>query len=179
MAAYKSVVISSGHGKYVRGASGVLDEVDEARRVADALGVELGKNDVLVKVYHDDVSKTQNENLNRIVDYHNSQGRELDVSIHFNAFEPTDSPRGTEVLYVTQDELAKDLSAAIASCGFIDRGPKYRDDLFFLNNTARPAVLIEVCFVDSNADATVYEENFDEIVGAISDTLRWIGVESS
>ena len=25
---YKSIVISSGHGKYIRGASGVLDELD-------------------------------------------------------------------------------------------------------------------------------------------------------
>jgi hypothetical protein len=27
------ICISSGHGKYIRGASGYLDEVDEARRV--------------------------------------------------------------------------------------------------------------------------------------------------
>ena len=26
------VVLSSGHGKYVRGAAGILDEVDEARK---------------------------------------------------------------------------------------------------------------------------------------------------
>jgi hypothetical protein len=32
---YDSIVISSGHGKYVRGASGLLDEVDEARRVVE------------------------------------------------------------------------------------------------------------------------------------------------
>ena len=33
---YGSIVLSSGHGKYVRGASGIIDEVDEARRVVDA-----------------------------------------------------------------------------------------------------------------------------------------------
>ena len=31
MATYKTFAISSGHGKYIRGASGYLDEVDEAR----------------------------------------------------------------------------------------------------------------------------------------------------
>ena len=31
---YNRIVISSGHGKYVRGASGIIDEVDEARRVS-------------------------------------------------------------------------------------------------------------------------------------------------
>jgi N-acetylmuramoyl-L-alanine amidase len=62
------LVISSGHGKYVRGASGVLDEVDEARRVVDQLASLLRLLGVEVKTFHDDVSKTQNENLNRIVD---------------------------------------------------------------------------------------------------------------
>ena len=31
------IVISSGHGKYVRGASGLIDEVDEARKVVTAV----------------------------------------------------------------------------------------------------------------------------------------------
>ena len=34
---FNSIVISSGHGLYVRGASGIIDEVDEARRFTDAL----------------------------------------------------------------------------------------------------------------------------------------------
>ena len=32
---YEQIVISSGHGKFVRGASGILDEVDEARDVVE------------------------------------------------------------------------------------------------------------------------------------------------
>src|SRR4029077_15810569 len=35
------IAISAGHGLYVRGASGILDEVDEARRVVARLGEEL------------------------------------------------------------------------------------------------------------------------------------------
>ena len=38
MTGYNSIVISSGHGLKVRGASGIIDEVDEARKVVDALG---------------------------------------------------------------------------------------------------------------------------------------------
>ena len=38
---YNRIVISSGHGKYVRGASGIIDEVDEARRVVEHLADEL------------------------------------------------------------------------------------------------------------------------------------------
>src|SRR4249920_3045708 len=147
---YNRVVISSGHGKYVRGASSdMLDEVDEARRVVDHLSDELNLRGVDVEVFHDDVSKDQNSNLNWIVDHHNGCSRDLDISVHFNAFEQTDAPRGVEVLYVTQAELAGKVSAAIAKAGFVNRGGKKNTGLFFLNNTDMPAILLEVCFVDS------------------------------
>src|SRR5262245_62068982 len=121
---YESIVISSGHGKYVRGASGILDEVDEARRVTERLATELRSRGVLVKTFHGNTSHSQNENLNTIVNYHNAQSRNLDISVHFNAYEQVSKPMGTEVLYVTQHNLSDELSAAIASVGFIDRGPK-------------------------------------------------------
>jgi len=169
---YQSVCISSGHGKYVRGASGVLDEVDEARLVVEKLAGDLIARGVKVKTYHDDVSKTQSENLNRIVNWHNAQGKhDLDISVHLNAHHETHDPMGTEVLYVTQEALARELSAAIASVGFKDRGPKYRDNLAFLNGTAAPAVLLEICFVDSTADAELYNERFEEICYAIADVV--------
>jgi N-acetylmuramoyl-L-alanine amidase len=168
---YDRIVISSGHGKYVRGASGVLDEVDEARKVVEQVADELRGRDVDVTTYHDDVSTTQNESLNRIVDFHNSQTRDLDVSVHFNAYVETTKPMGTEVLYVTQSGLAAQMSAAISWCGFLNRGAKKRADLFFLNNTESPAILIETCFVDSTADAAIYQQQFDAICEAIATVL--------
>ena len=97
--------------------------------------------------------------------------RDLDVSVHFNAYEQVEKPRGTEVLYVTESALAGQVSAAIASCGFINRGGKKRADLFFINNTETPAVLIEVCFVDSEADCGLYAGQFDAICESIADVL--------
>jgi N-acetylmuramoyl-L-alanine amidase len=165
------IVISSGHGKYVRGASGIIDEVDEARRVVERLADVLRNRGVDVKVFHDDTSHSQNENLNTIVDFHNAQTRDLDVSVHFNAYEQVEKPMGTEVFYVTQSALAGQVSAAIASCGFINRGGKKTGDLFFLNHTTMPALLIEVCFVDSEADCECYEVQFQAICTAIADVL--------
>jgi N-acetylmuramoyl-L-alanine amidase len=167
----EKLVISSGHGKYVRGATGILDEVDEARMVVEAVAVLLRERGVKVKTFHDDVSQSQNENLNRIVDFHNSQERELDVSVHFNAYVETTGPMGTECLYVTQEALAGSMSKAMSECGFINRGAKKRTDLFFLNQTEKPSILIEVCFVDSSADADVYRSEFDEICEAIATVL--------
>jgi N-acetylmuramoyl-L-alanine amidase len=168
-----TVVISSGHGLKIRGASGYLDEVDQARRVVPAVAARLRRNGCQVFEFHDDTSTTQQQNLETIVDYHNSQARDLDVSVHFNAYETTDEPMGTEVLYVSQSGLAAQLAAAIAAAGdLIDRGGKYRSNLYFLNNTTAPAVLLEVCFVDSSADAALYLENFEDICNAIADAIN-------
>ena len=38
-------------------------------------------------------------------------------------------------------------------------------------NTAAPAVLLEICFVDSEADAEIYRENFADIIEAMADVL--------
>jgi len=171
-----SIVLSSGHGLHIRGASGPppwgLDEVDEARKVVEAVATHLRKLGVNVTTYHDDISTSQDENLHRIVDFHNSKTRDLDVSVHFNCYETTSEPRGCEVLYLTQEALADDLSERMAyAAGFLDRGPKYRDDLYFLNQTEVESVLVETCFVDSEADVDLYHQNFDELCKAIAAAL--------
>jgi hypothetical protein len=164
------VVISSGHGLKIRGASHFIDEVDEARRVVTALTETLRKRPNFEAVeFHDDISTTQDENLNRIVDYHNSQERDLDISVHFNACDPpTDGMRGTECFYQTQTDLAALVSAAISDAsGLTDRGAKY-GNFYFLSNTNRPAILIEVAFVDAEQDVAAYEQNFNAIIRALA-----------
>jgi len=172
---YKSICISSGHSLYCRGANGEVhggfDEVDEARRLVERVADELDARGVSVSVFHDNTSKTQSENLNTIVNWHNAQGaHDLNVSAHFNAFDG--KAHGTEVLYLTQPELASEMSAAIATAGgFTNRGGKKRTDLAFLNKTKAPAILLETCFCDSAADAELYEIGFSRICDAIADVL--------
>jgi N-acetylmuramoyl-L-alanine amidase len=158
-----SIVISSGHGIKVRGASGYLDEVDEAIRVMETVADILLKHGFGVITFTDEISSNQSDNLEAIVDFHNAQTRELDVSVHFNAYTKTDKPMGTEVLYLTAADAAARVSNAISKAGFLNRGAKYRDDLYFLNQTEQTtfgAILIEVCFVDSKADAELYTDRF-------------------
>jgi N-acetylmuramoyl-L-alanine amidase len=164
------IVISSGHGLHVRGASGFIDEVDEARKVVDRVAELLG--DQAIK-FHDDTSTSQKQNLNTIVNFHNKQKRDLDVSVHFNAYMTTDGGRGTEVLYVTQYEAALVMAQSIATAGeFINRGAHKRSDLFFLNGTTEPSILIEICFVDAKADVDAYHKNFENICKAIAKTWK-------
>lgn len=172
MTEFRSIIISSGHGKYVRGAAGIIDEVEEARYVVDRLVKEFRSRGIDIKEFHDDVSYTQEENLNTIVNFHNNHIRDLDISVHFNAYEQVSKPMGVEVLYVTQSNLAGRVSMAIADAGdLINRGAKKRTDLFFLNNTEMPAILLEVCFVDSEADCLTYRDNFDAICCAIANEI--------
>lgn len=168
-------VISSGHGKYIRGASGYLDEVDEARRVVNEVANRLKALGIGVDVFHDDTSHSQSENLDCIVNYHNSRSRDYDVSVHFNAYETTGSPMGCEVLHVSQESLAKKVADKIcAASGLKNRGPKKRTDLAFLNGTEEPAILIETCFVDSKADADLYKMNFAAICAAIAEAISGV-----
>lgn len=172
------LVISSGHGKYIRGASGYLDEVDEARKVVEEVATILREAEIDVDTFHDNTSHDQSTNLATIVNYHNSRTRDLDVSVHFNAYQTTNNPMGTECLYVTQATLASVVAQAMADAGhFINRGPKKRTDLYFLNNTEMPAVLLEVCFVDSRADADLYHEYFHAICTAIAESLTGINMD--
>jgi N-acetylmuramoyl-L-alanine amidase len=167
------VVISSGHGKYVRGASGYIDEVDEARLVVEEAARALRAMGVGVETFHDDVSHSQNENLERIVGFHNSNDRDLDISVHFNSTGTgaTSRPIGTEVLYVSsagQGHATAVVNSICSATGLINRGAKKRTDLYFLNQTEEPAILIETCFVDSKADTDIYHAKFTEICGAIA-----------
>ena len=166
------IAISSGHGKYVRGAKGFLDEVDEARLIVERVGELLRSAGIGCKTFHDNTSTSVSANLNAICNWHNAQKRDYDHSGHLNAYQSTSKPMGTECLYVTQEALARKLSGAMAASGkFINRGPKYRTDLRFLNSTSKPATLLEICFVDSSADANLYRENFEPICRAIAEAI--------
>ncbi|TDL92114.1 N-acetylmuramoyl-L-alanine amidase [Vibrio vulnificus] len=165
-------VISSGHAKVVRGASGYLDEVNEARKVVPQVAAYLKELDCKVHTFNDDTSKAQRDNINTIVKYHNSKSRDLDVSIHFNA--GTKEIGGTEVLYYGDGNkaLAAKVSKVISEAlGIKDRGAKKRTDLGFLKGTAKPAILIEVCFVDTKTNADAYKKNFDKCCRAVAETL--------
>jgi len=122
--------------------------------------------------FHDDVSRNQNDNLNRIIDWHNSLERDLDVSIHFNAIAGiTANGIGVEVLFRNdaERELAAHTSALISYHGqFRNRGAVRRDNLRVLNMVNRPCVLIEVCFINSETDMRLYRQNYDAICEGIA-----------
>src|SRR5262245_51983275 len=141
--------MSSGHGSKCPGASGPspwgLNEHKEAVRVVNKTAEYLRTAGVTVTTYEDTVSTDQDDNLERIVNFHNSQPpNDLDVFVHFNSNEDTSKPVGVECWYMTQGELAENVSASIADSGLIDRGSKYSSCIYVLKHSIAPAILTEI-----------------------------------
>lgn len=169
--AYNQVNISSGHSINCQGAVDIINEVTEAKKVVDRVYDIIKASGKACYKYHD-TSSSSSQNLVNIVNWHNGFKDGVDVSIHFNAYTHTDKAMGTEVCYYSQPTLAKEVSKNIANAGgFIDRGAKQRTGLYFLKHTNKPAILIEVCFVDSVADVNLYKANFERICQAIAKSL--------
>lgn len=168
---YNQVNISSGHSINCQGATDIINEVTEARKVVDRVYEIVKASGKQCYKYHD-TSSSSTQNLVNIVNWHNGFNDGVDVSIHFNAYTHVDKPMGTEVCYYSNSSLATAVSKEIATAGgFIDRGAKQRTGLYFLKHTNKPAILIEVCFVDSVADVNLYRANFERICQAIAKTL--------
>ena len=155
--------VHAGHSFVCRGASGLLDEVDEDRKVKNKVIELLRKEGHTVYDCTDDVGDV-NGNLANIVKKCNAHAVDLDISIHLNAGGGT----GPEV-WIYSDKLkdvATRISAKIAKTFDLkDRGVKYSQKLYVLHNTTAPALLVECCFVDSEKDKKVW--NADKCAKAI------------
>lgn len=167
------ITISPGHWTVGTGARDIIDEVTEARKVAKRVTEILRKAGIQTNYIEDNVSKNQKQNLTYIVTQHNKTSRQLDVSVHFNASSGRQIKGiGTEVLYYDKKDLATKVSKAISNAsGLIDRGAKQRKELAFLANTNKPAILLEICFVNSTVDTAIYNRDFEKICQAIAKEL--------
>lgn len=170
---YNKVIISSGHSVNCQGASDIINEVNEAVKVVNRVyELVVGSGKECYK-YHDNASKS-NINLSNIVKFHNQYNDGIDVSIHFNCVDGRKTEGiGVEVLYYNSTKgLAEEMASNISKVsGLINRGAKQRTGLYFLKNTKKPSILIEVCFVNSVKDVDLYRKNFEEICKTISETL--------
>jgi len=173
------VVVSAGHGAKVAGAVGYLNEHKEAVKVGKRVVAILGKDAVF---YEETTATTQRQNLNNIVAFHNGKSRDLDVSIHFNSAAAS-SATGAECLYVNTKlkSLSAKMSKVMANAqGIRDRGPVFRSELAFLNGTAKPAILLEVCFVSNKSDAEKYNKNFEKLCQEIAGVIAsQVGIKIS
>lgn len=136
------------------GADGVLNEVAENRRIGNRLITMLREDGHTVVNCTVDSATSQSKQLGGIIKKANAQPLDLFVSIHLNA----GGGHGTEIYTYKKGSTAehyanKILTNVVASGNFTNRGVKTAQ-FYVLKKTVAPAVLLEVCFVDSQEDAT-------------------------
>lgn len=151
------ILVSAGHtlkGKGT-GAVGYINESSENRILAKKV-VEYLKQAGQDVDYHE--VNEASDYLYQQTNFANKKDYDLVIQIHFNAGGGT----GTETLYsssrgkIWAEKVDNSLSKM-----YKQRGAKLRDNLYWLNKTKAPAILIETCFVDSETDTNKYMKNKD------------------
>ena len=174
----KTVTISAGHsrdpGTVDYGAVGYVHESTVAREIVNNVRNYLEKQGVNVYVCTD--ASTYGDvttHLQEICAKHNQHKADLAVSIHLNSSAKTHEPLGCECYYSSggsgvKAKAAKAVCSELHEVGLKNRGAKLSNNLYFLNHTTDPAILIETFFVSSKADVDLYEENKKEVAKAIA-----------
>lgn len=165
--------INCGHtvsGTTGSGAVGILNESDETRNVGYKVMEKLRACGHKVIDCTNDRASTVSENLREICSIANSVNLDAFYSIHFNS----GGGKGTECYTYGGKDKAKASSICknMADLGFVNRGVKDGSKLYVVKNTSAPACLIEVCFVDTQSDADLYNSvGVDRIAQAICDAI--------
>lgn len=170
--------VNGGHTPAAPGASCYLDELEQDRGMKEAVKAELERRGHAVTDSTSPDWCGQNDDLAHQARAVNASGAELAMSFHFNAAGKTDAPRGTEAYYYGGDATGRAYAAAISSSlaalmGLPDRGAKDGSHLYYVRETNPTAVLVEVCFVDSSADAAAYNAcSWRELACAVCDAVE-------
>ncbi|WP_238884546.1 N-acetylmuramoyl-L-alanine amidase [Clostridium sp. YIM B02551] len=170
------IAYRGGHNFLAVGASALIDETTEDRKVKDAVGkyLRLGGAETLDVTPGDcDV----NTDLAYGVDKANNWGAEYFISIHFNkAYANYIGSIGTETwIYGTggdAEPMAIRITNELASLGFNNRGVKTSTGLYELRKTKMSAIIVEVCFVEATDDVALYKQiGYDEIGLKIAEAI--------
>lgn len=105
----------------------------------------------------------------------NEMGGDLFVSIHRNSSGMPNQYQGVETLVYSggefPEEVAEDINEELENVGYINLGVEERPGLIVLNSTQMPAVLVEVGFINSDADNELFTTRFEETARAIAEGI--------
>lgn len=161
--------ISAGHnpdGKKACGAVGLLQESTEARKIKDEVIRLLQAEGYIAKdcTVYDGTSAS--DVITKIVKKHKEASADVNISIHFNAFDGknlTDGKiKGSEAYTASSAQynisyMANGICNKLARLGFTNRGVKNGNHLAFIKAFMGTGILVEVCFVDDADDVRLYK----------------------
>ncbi len=167
------VVLDAGHGGSNPGATyNGRQEKDDTLALALAIGPILEANGVNVYYTRDtDLYESPHQKAME----GNAVNADYFVSIHRNSSPYPNQYTGVETLvynrYGEAARLAENINARLEDVGFVNQGVNERTNLVVLNRTEMPAVLLEVGFINTDADNQLFDERFRDIAQAIADGI--------
>ena len=161
------VAIRGGHCPKAIGARALIDELQEDRKVKDAVIKYLKQAGInVLDVTPPDSISNSNSDLAYGVDKANSWGADIFVSIHFNkAYNHYNGAIGSEVCVHAGFDAANRVMSGLGSLGFRNRGLKSRPELYEIRKTNMKAMIVEVCFVEATEDVALYKRLGSDAIG--------------
>ena len=169
------ICVRGGHTELCTGASALIDELTEDRKVKNSVIKylqQLGHTvlDVTPPVNYTTSSSTD---LTYGVNKANNWGADLFISIHFNkCYNSYNGALGTETCVYSKNEYGQRIVNSLANLGFKNRGQKIRTGLYELGHTNMTSVIVETCFVEATEDVALYKKlGYDTIGKTIAEAI--------
>ena len=164
------IVLDAGHGGENPGATYQgRQEKDDALKLALAVGSILENSGQ--EVYYTRTTDIYESPQQKAAEG-NQVGADYFVSIHRNSSPYPNQYTGVETLvynrYGLAAQMAKNVNAQLEKIGFVNQGITERPNLAVLRRTRMPAILIEVGFINNDADNQLLDSRFDEVANAIA-----------
>ncbi|WP_066875023.1 N-acetylmuramoyl-L-alanine amidase [Clostridium mediterraneense] len=168
----KKIAVRGGHNFQATGASALIDETTEDRKVKDSLIQALRSKgyDVIDVTPGDcDVLTDLELGVNKAEDF----DADLFISVHFDkAYDHYEGALGHACWIYGQGGQAEVISNRIVKTvvdgtGFKNRGVRINPDLYELRKTSMPAIIVETCFCEATEDVAIYKEKGAELIGQL------------
>ena len=164
----KKIAVRGGHTEKATGASALIDELTEDRKVKDAVIKYLRELGYVVLDVTPPVNYTSNSSTDLAygVNKANEWRADLFISIHFNkAYDSYNGALGSEVCVYSENDIAQRVVNGLGELGFKNRGQKVRTGLYELRNTSMKAMIVETCFVEATEDVALYRKIGADAIG--------------
>lgn len=169
------VCVRGGHTELCTGASALISELTEDRKVKDSVCKYLRQlgHTVLDVTPPVNYTSSSSADLAYGVNKANNFGADLFISIHFNkCYDSYNGALGSETCVYSENEYGKRIVNALSGLGFKNRGQKVRTGLYELSHTNMTSVIVETCFVEATEDVALYKKlGPDEIGKTIAEAI--------
>ena len=165
------IAVRGGHNFQATGASALIDETTEDRKVYKAVVKylrALGHNILDVTPNDCDVYTDLEYGVNRAENF----GADLFISVHFDkCFDSYEGALGTATWVYgngRSTEVAQRIVNSVASgTGLKNRGVRTNPKLYELRKTSMRAVIVETCFCEATDDIKIYKEKGYDLIGKL------------